>query len=389
MENIKIKLKLYGIYLLMYGGVASYSPFLPVYLKEKELSYSRIGIILASIAIVAVFFQPLWGFLTDRYFGKIKTLSILILVSSPTILILSFAKGFYTIIFVVIVFAMFQSPILSICDAFSYEIIEKNKGMEYGKIRLQGSVGYAVVALFMGSIILRFGISVIFYLYFIFSILAIFLIRSFKYDRRTSYSKIDITDMIKILKDKRFILLLFSVLLLNIAISVNASYVSLVIIATGGNVSSLGVVWFVIAISELPSFFLGNKILSKVGILNLYLISFLLFTIRFLLISFSKNYNSVILFEAMQSITFPFYLMAAFAYINKLILPKMRTSIMALFSAFAGLGSFIGNLSGGIILEHISIFYLFRIITVVAFIGFVLTLILKVADKRYNINIKV
>jgi len=42
----------------------------------------------------------------------------------------------------------------------------------------------------------------------------------------------------------------------------NNSYISLLIQKTGGDVSQLGLLWFILAISELPIFFFGTKLLK-------------------------------------------------------------------------------------------------------------------------------
>jgi predicted MFS family arabinose efflux permease len=60
----------------------------------------------------------------------------------------------------------------------------------------------------------------------------------------------------------------------------------------------------------------------------------------------------------------------------------MKTSAMMMFSASCGVGAFIGNISGGMLLEHITVFALFRLISIISVISLIFAFLLK----KININ---
>lgn len=377
MKN-KLSIKLNAVYLTMYGAQACYFPFLTIYLQDRKLSFTQIGIALAINSLVGVIAQPIWGYITDKHSDKKAVIALNMILSSVIILGLTVFKDFYIIAICLVIFICFQSSISSITDAFTYEIIEENRKLQYGQIRLMGSVGYAVVALAVGAFIKYAGVDKSFYIYSILMILSIFIIWSIKSKSRHGGKMLNVSDILELLKNKGFIVFLVSIIFINIATGANSSYISVLIQKTGGDVSRIGILWFIVAMSELPAFFFGNKLIKKYGVLNLYLISIFLYIIRFLLDSVAPSYSLVIAIQIMQGITFPLYTMASLQYVNDTVSPQMRTSAITLYAALGGgLGGFIGNMYGGVILESMNVFLLFRILSLMCLFSLLTGFILK------------
>jgi predicted MFS family arabinose efflux permease len=67
----------------------------------------------------------------------------------------------------------------------------------------------------------------------------------------------------------------------------------------------------------------------------------------------------------------------------------MRATGITIFSAIGGgIGGFIGNIGGGVLLEWISIFWLFRLMTVVSLAALVLAAVLKRLHNEISVNSK-
>lgn len=387
MKNVKTRLE--GVYLLFYAAFACYYPFLIIFYEKMRMSYTEIGIAFAISSIAGVIIQPIWGYITDKYLNKRLSIIITMLLSAVIILAFILAKDFYWIILVLFVFIIFHSPISSITDAYCYEIIDEYKSIDYGKTRLMGSLGYAVSALIMGEVIKNLGSSAIFFGYCIFISIASAIIISFKFKGKQTSNEIKLKEVGKILSDRRFILFSIAIVLINIAFGANSSYLAVLISKTGGDVSKLGLMWFVIAISELPIFFFSNKLFKKFGIINLLSISIVIYILRFFLDSVSNNFNMVIIIQLLQGVTYPFYLMAALQYVNKIVPKNLQTTGITLYSAIGGgIGGFTGNLLGGIFLEWFSVFILFKVLSFICLIALASVLVLKKIDMLYcNTNI--
>lgn len=378
MKQRDTKTKLLILYFLIYGSMACFSPFLSIYMQNRNFSFTEMGMIYAVNSLVAVICQPVWGYVTDRYLNKKKTLMITMIGSSIFILPFIIAKNFYAVFMMTAVYTLFSSSISSVTDACCYEIIEEKKEIQYGKVRLMGSIGYAVVALFLGMLIKKLNVNVPFILYAVLLLPGVYIIKALKMKSRRRMQIVNLNDLMELFKNKGFTLFIFSVLIINICMNVNGNYIVVLIQKTGGDVSNLGVLWFVIAMSELPILTFGSKIIEKYGVMTIFSASMIFYLIRFLLDSICTNYVAVIAVQIMQGITFPIYLIAALEYINEVVPPRMRTSGMTLYSALGcGLGGFIGNIGGGIILDKTDIFSLYKVIAFICVLAIFTVYLLK------------
>lgn len=386
MKNKKLYLKLKLQYIAEFGALACVFPFLMYYFQYRHLSYTEIGIAYAVCSITGVITQPIWGFVTDKYLNKRTTIIVTMLLSALAIYSLIYAKGFYYILFSLVLLLSFQSSIMPVTDAYTYEIIKQHKEIQYGKVRLMGSFGFAIIALLLGPAIKKFGINSAFILYSIIMLLGAIIVYNIDYKDKTTRLKINLLDISGFIKDRKFFIFMCSIIFANISIGSNNSYISLLIQETGGDVSKLGLVWFTLAISELPIFFFGSKLLKKYGELNLFIVAMLLFTLRYFLNSICTSYIYVIIVQAMQGITFPLFLMASLEYLNKITPTKMKTSSMTIFAAACGLGGFIGNIGFGMLLEHISIFTVYKMISLICLICIGFVIVLKRENKSHSMN---
>ena len=383
MEEKKLNIKLNTIYFIFYAALAGYFPFLTVYLVDRGLSYTQIGIAYATTSLVSVVAQPIWGYITDKYSNKNNVLVITMLFSSLIINTFVFINGFPMAISGMIILIIFQSPIGAILDAYTYEIIEEHKRIQFGRIRLMGSIGYAIFALIIGILIKATNINSSFYVYFITLSSGVFVIKGIKFKGKSQNKKLSLNDLIEILKNIKFAVFLVSICVMSIALGANSSYISVLIEKTGGTVANLGMLWFIVAMSELPAFFYGGKLLKRYGELNVFIFAILIYMLRFFLNGICINYKQVMFIQLLQSISFPLYLMASLQYLNKIVPSKMRTSSITLYAAFGGgLGGFIGNIMAGKILDIVSVFILFKMLSVVMMLALLILLVLKSIEKH-------
>ncbi|MHC1681728.1 MAG: MFS transporter [Clostridiaceae bacterium] len=387
MKLKKLSLNLKVLYVAEFGALACFLPFLTVYFQQKGLTLTQIGVAYALFSLVGVVAQPIWGVITDKYLNKRITLIITMSISAIAVFSLIFANSFYLILLSIVLFLSFQSSIIPVADAFTYEIIETHKEIEYGKIRLLGSLGYALVAMLTGQVVKYLGINSGFFLYAVVILLGVIFVYQIDFQGKSSNknkTKVKIDDFINLIKEKRFLIFMLAVAVINITLGSNMAYISILIEKTGGDVSNLGTLGFIAAISELPILYFGTKLMKKYGELNLFILGTACFVLRYFLNGTSTSYVTVLMLQLMQCITYTLFLLSSLQYLSKITPPKIRTSAMTFYTAVCSIGNFIGNMSGGVLLEQISIFSLYKILAVVSIIGVAVLLILKKIDIDYN-----
>jgi PPP family 3-phenylpropionic acid transporter len=382
MKMKSVKLNLLTVYFIAYGGLACYFPFLAVYFKSRGLTYIQSGIVFSLISLISIIAQPIMGYIADKYLSKKKVVLINLIACSGLIYLYIFAGGFYSVIMATISLIFFQGSVMSILDAYCYDISDKVPEVNYGQIRLMGSIGFAVVSLLLGGLIQYFDINVSFYLYSVLFIISALILSGINYKSSANIVRPSASDIFEVLKNYKFILFVLSVMVLNITLQAHSNYIAMLIEATGGNVANLGIVWFASALSEIPAFFFGTKLLKKHGELNIYIYALILYIIRMLLSAFSTSYVTVIAIQLLQSITYPLYLVSVMQYINIVVPDKIRASGITLLSSLGfGLGGLIGNLGGGFVLQYKDPFFLYKTMSITCFVSLLIALILKFRDK--------
>lgn len=387
MKGNKLALKLSLIYTVVFLGISCTFPYLTLYMQDRGLNSTQIGIVYGFLSIITIFAQPTWGYITDKYSNKRTMLILLALLNSIMIFNFIFAKNFSQVLLSVILLAVFQSSIIPITDAYSYGIIEKNPQIQYGKVRFKGSIGYAFGALILGQLIELTGIiNIIYYIYSVVMLIMSVAFYSMGYkDHRVTRTTIKFKDIKELLKDKRVSILLVAVIVGASAMGSNGTYMTILIQKTGGDVSQLGIMWFFLAMSTIPVMFFGNKIIDRFGELNLYIFSLSMFSLRFILDSLCTNFYMVLSVQLMESITFALYFMSVIQYLNRVAIAQMKTIAMTFFAASGGTGTLIGNLVGGIVIDRYGIFVFYRMIAAVSLVALALVLLLKKHDtKKYG-----
>jgi MFS family permease len=345
MKINKLKIKLNVLYLIVFGSLACFSPFLTPYFLDRGLSYSQMGILFAIYSLVGVLAQPFWGIVTDKYASKKTTLIITMTISGILAFGFIISKGFYSILIAIIGFMFFQSSIISVFDANTYDLIEVHSDIQYGRTRLMGSIGYALTALILGIVIKFTSINIPFLAYSIFIVAGLVMLNNINGKNRRTGSSINISDIVKIVKNKRFILICISALIANAAFGSNGNYVAVLVKETGGDVANIGMLWFIVAMSELPGFFFESRIIKKYGVINIYLIGIALYILRFFINSLCTSYQAVLAAQLLQGITFPLYLTATLQYVISIVPAETRTTALTAFAAITGgIGGFIGNI---------------------------------------------
>jgi len=127
-------------------------PFFPLWLQAQSLGSDAIGIILAAPLLARIVANPLVAALADRS-GRISAAlsACAILVAAGTAL-LGLVTGFWPILIVVIAVALAQGPLIALADAMTLSRLaeEPQSELTYGRIRLWGSIGFAVANLVAG-----------------------------------------------------------------------------------------------------------------------------------------------------------------------------------------------------------------------------------------------
>ena len=133
-----------------------YLPYLPVWLHWRDLTADQIAVLLATPPFARVVFTPAISFAADRARGCRPILIGLAWGSLGSFLLLWAAQGFWQMLLASLLLAASWTTILPLVETVAVSGIRQG-AINYGKVRLWGSLSFIVASLGSVLVIGRFG----------------------------------------------------------------------------------------------------------------------------------------------------------------------------------------------------------------------------------------
>jgi PPP family 3-phenylpropionic acid transporter len=343
-----MKLNLSFYYFFYFAVVGIYVIFFPNYLKNLGYSAKEIGIIFASL--------PIARFITPFFFQK-KTITTSIfkisLFISVIVPFLFFVNNFYIY--------LLSFTILGVVWSINFPYIEAvaiNKlGSHYGKIRLWGSIGFIMIALFLSyfnfNLILLFIILNLITAYF-----ALYFINP-DFTLSKHYKKIDF------LKEWQFWVAL---ILLQISFGGFYNFFTIYNLTNGIPKEINGWLWTIGVVAEIVIFIFQYKFLNRDNSLFYLKISLFMTSIRWgILYFFAGDVILIAISQILHLFSFAIFHTSALLYISTKY--KNQTLIQQFYAGIGyGLAAFLGSFISGYLYGK----NLFLYEAIIVFIGFLI-----------------
>ena len=360
------------LYILTYAPVGIICPLIGQYLDYIGFSGTQIGIVTAVGTAASIPAGLIWGKLyAECNYGKRVIALLCIMAASFAILSLSINTFIlFTIVYAFIYF--FQGPVMGLCDAMVME--EK---LEFSTIRLFGSVGYAVAVFAGGRIGEHLGLEYIFILYAVVFLLAAIVAMSIHEVDHKSVETIKTEGKYaRLLKEKKYVKMVtagFFIIGANVA---NNTYFGFLYRDGGGTIAGIGLVFFLMTLSEAPFMRIAPKLANKVTAEKLILYAMILSIARYFWFSTGPSSTSLIIFFFIQGIVNGFILVEFIKRLSKYVKDDLVGLAMPTFYSITTGSTIICNYFGGIALDHFgstgvySFFTLYSLIGLLCYLGF-------------------
>ncbi len=344
-------------------------PFISLYFARLGLTGVQIGTLAAFPVLINISTSLFWSGVADVLHWHRRILRIALFLSPVAIFFLSRVSSMALLIPIVIVYALFSSPIVPLLDSYALETATENR-RTYGDLRLWGSVGWAISTVLIGWLIERSGIRWLFYGYI--SFMGFTLFASLFQPKRRKMLKTSIWIGLKeLLGHKSFLLFLFSIFLLTITSSGVLTFFSIYMDSIGTKEGLIGLGWALSAISEIPVMILSGKVINKIGSKGLLVIAFILFAVRWMLFSFIHAPFLALVVQLLHGPSFASFLVGSVTYIHERTPEGLNTTALSIFNIVTyGLGTMVGSLLGGALLDQVGMDVLFRVFSLIAAVSF-------------------
>jgi PPP family 3-phenylpropionic acid transporter len=328
----------YGAIFLLIGF---HLPYFPVWLDWRGLSPGEIGIILSSPLAVRVIVTPAISFAADRVGNHRLVLIMLAWGALSGLLMFTFARGFWSILSVAILAAMFWTSIMPLTEAVAMDGVRRS-GHDYGRMRLWGSLTF-IAASFGGGVWLQYlGAPAV--LWLMISAAACIVIAAHLLPRpvgkgrlkaATAAPKIRVRDAVSLIRSPLFLLFLFATGLTQSTHAVYYAFGTLHWQSLGISAGVIGSLWAVGVIAEILLFMYSGRVLAAVGTVNFIWLAALAAIVRWTITAFDPPLWVLFPVQILHALTFGAAHLGAVHFISQAIPDEVSGTAQGLYAAFA------------------------------------------------------
>ena len=286
-------------YLLSFLCSGSYNPFLYVYYADLGLSGEQIGWLASLKPLVMLLLATSIASLADRKNQRVHTVQIALAGMALIIFLLGRSSTFATIAGLMLLMAIFSSPVMSVSDSLIARMAQRYN-LNYGGMRLWGSMGYATSALAFGALWQYLGFKPMF---LVASLLFLPLIwiagRLEEVPVNRKEERKPISDLFH---DSGLVLLLIATFLAGISNSLSMTFGGIYARSLGGGNFLIGMMIAFAAYFELPTMFYSDRIAQRLRGPNSVILSYGLMAVAFLGYTLTTNPNALPFFSILKGI---------------------------------------------------------------------------------------
>lgn len=371
----------YLSYFLMYNfyylSWAVFSALISVYLLDKGFKASEVSLVVSTSFLTSMIFQPVIGMFSDRYDVK-KVNFVLFTLAGIGGLAFMFASSLITI-------TIGYSFVLTLINGTTpvMEKIASSSPYQYGKIRIWGTIGYAIGSWLAGMIYQCISPSAIFVCFIITMTLCIIGLLGTETPDDLAQEKEEKTKMSTLFHNHKYLYYLVIASVFQGITNMANTYIPAMFQNDGLPVNIVSTILSFAVICEAPLVLFSHKFMDKLSNKKLLIIAYTMIFIQFLCYAFNvwlplKVFVTLVTKHPSGML----FIMINLKVVNTLVPQEHQITALAFVQTLRNLSSIIFQNIAGQILDVSSYQVLFALSSIIIAIGFVLVFLFKVPSGK-------
>ena len=328
----------YGAIFLLVG---IFLPFFPVWLKSQGLGDVEISFILAAPLLSRLIFTPIISFLADRLGDRRFVLIVLTWGSFISLAAFLAADGFWPLLLISIIFGIFWTSIMPLTEAIAMTEV-KLQGLDYGRIRLWGSLTFIVASLGGGFLIDLWGDGII--LHMMLAAVIVTLLSAYTLPRDSNKGQMEKAaplppihwrDALQLMHSKLFILFLLTSAGIQATHAIYYGFGTLHWQSLNIAAGMIGALWAVGVIAEVTLFAWSKPLIEQIGPTRLLIFAALGALLRWTVTAFDPPLTLLFVVQILHGLSFGAAHLGAIHFIARAVPEQYSATGQGLYSAFA------------------------------------------------------
>lgn len=327
-------------------------PYWALYLQSEGFSPVDIGILMSVFQVSRIFAPNFWGWLADHTAKRTVWIQLNTVLGVLGFIAVFWAQGFWPMLLIMGALSLFTSSTMPLSESLTLAHLANTKG-HYSRIRMWGSVGFIVASLTLGYLIDWAGISSLLWAILIVQVV-LFLLTFTLSEVNVAPHHTDSVSVWNIIKQPAVIALLVGCAFMVTAHGVLYNFYSIYLAEHGYSKTMIGLLWSVGVVCEIVVFMLMPKIMGKLSLKDILLISLALAVLRFAMISVAVDSLFLLLIaQSLHAATFGSFHAASVEVVAQFFNGRHQAKGQAIYNSVTyGLGGAIGGIAGGYALQY-------------------------------------
>lgn len=366
-----------GISCFFYLGYGAFTVILSMYCQDIGMSATQIAYIVSFSPLLSIITQPAFGYLADKWKSPRKVSILLMAITILTMFIFAISHNFWILLLSSGIAISFMNAITPLTDR-----IGVSSPYQFGKIRLWGSLGYAVMAQVSGILyqyISPFSNFMAGILGAILTIICIYFVNDPKLqevEKVVDMQPLSTKNIVlELIHNRTFFIFMIITFFFWGACSTNFNYLSIFIRSQGGTASQVGTYQLCATLFEIPMILITDYIIKKISFRNIMLFAVSISVINFAWYATLPSVNQIIFVFIFKGFSTVLFTMITVRLVMLLVKEEYVSSAYGIQCMLGkGFGAMIFQLFGGQIIDNIgmSAFYLFLCVGTIIALIFVL-----------------
>ncbi len=335
---------------LLYGAlflfVGSMMPYFPLWLASRGLEKWEIGIIVSAPLFTRLAFTPAISFLADRLGDRRRVLRVLVWGTLLSLLTLSFLDRFWEILPIALLVGAFWTSVMPLTDTLAMSAVRR-LGMDYGKVRLWGSLAFILASFGGGLWIDLWGGSAAMTLILGAAVLMMLSAHALppppgRRTAATALPPLRLRDVAALGRSPVFWLFLLAASLVQGAHAVYYAFGTLHWQAQDISAGIIGTLWAVGVVAEIVLFLKGKPLVARFGPLGLLTLAALAAILRWTVTAFDPPLGVLFAVQTLHGLTFGAAHLGAIHFLSDAIPEPYAATAQGLYATFA-MGAIMGS----------------------------------------------
>jgi PPP family 3-phenylpropionic acid transporter len=317
-------------------------PYLPLWLDWKGLGAGEIAVIMAAPLLVRVGVTPVIAFAADRAGDHRRFLIVLAWGGLLALVALSQSAGFWQILACTLVFSLAWTTIMPLTETVAGSGVQA-AGLDYGRMRLWGSLTFILSSFFGGWVVDRLGAPSVIWLVVGGGVLTVAATHALarpvglgRLKAATSAPRLEVADALGLLHSRVFLLFLLAVGAVQAAHAVFYTFGTLHWRALGLSTSLSGALWAIGVIAEIGVFAFSARIVRRLGAARLIALGCAAAVVRWLAMGFDPPVALLVPLQMLHGLSYGGAHVGAIHFMSRFVPEGQGGTAQALYASVTG-----------------------------------------------------